>query len=158
MGKKPKGSSNKEAMSGSPSDSKHCSSLRANGLPCGGWAIRGGTTCFNHSPKLAKKMAKAAKKGSRHSALRRLQDNDVDLGIGELDYSSPAGLLKIMAALTGKVLAGKLDATRARNLVDMVGKILTGLRELGTGGEIGARLAALRIAITRLEENGGSGK
>lgn len=117
MTKRPKGSRGKRLQADSP----RCSSLRKDGKPCRGFAVSGTTTCLSHSPKYRKRLVAARKKGGRTrvSMLRQ-----ADLGIGELDWKTPEGLLAIMAGAAEQMMMGKLDPSRARTLADMATKIL----------------------------------
>jgi len=120
-----------------------CKATCLDGAPCKAAALPGQRTCLFHSPDAAALLADARKKGGLTRAAMLLP---VALGIGELDWQTPAGLVRIMAAAGEKMLAGQLDPARARALSEMAGRMLAAL----SGQVMEERLDALEERISRI--------
>ena len=125
-----------------------CSATCLDGQPCRSPAQPGKTCCMFHDPEAAPMLEEARRKGG---LTRAAMLGPVDLGIGELDWTTAAGLARIMAGAGEKMLAGQLDPSRARALSEMAGRMLAAL-----GGQVlDERLCAIESALEELEGAGG---
>ena len=122
-----------------------CQASCVDGSRCRAQALPGRRTCLFHSADAQAMLRDARRKGGLTRAAALLP---VDRGIGELDWSTPAGLVAIMGAAAEKMLGGQLDPSRARALGEMAGKMLAAL----SGQVMEARIGEVERLLREIEE------
>lgn len=130
------------------SGSTQCAEIKDDGERCKAWSIKGSDRCWSHAPELAKKRAKARRKGGRARS-----NGDVPAP-GRIDtvHDVLAGLDRVVQA------TWRQDNTAARTRA-LVGAYRAALKAIEVG-EIEERISALeRIVEERgLDRRGYAGR
>lgn len=110
-----------------------------DGLGCEGFAVAGSRYCFLHAPERAGEAAAARRKGgqARHGR-RGIMPDDVS----DLELSTPADVLRVLAAELEEVLSLEKSLSRART----VAQVCQVWASIWGGSEFERRLALLEGA------------
>lgn len=122
--------------------SKKCSSITANGEPCGAWSIREGTKCALHSDP-----ERAAKMGSRHGRKVVLP---ADTDARPMEPPKTAGAVRDAIALVmSDVRSHRLDTKIASTLGYLASVLLKSIEASDVEGRIAALESVLNTGRPR---------
>ena len=116
--------------------SARCSHARADGRPCGGFAVGGSRFCFAHDPDRATARDEARRRGGRAGRVTTLPESSVRV-------RSLGDVLSLVEESINDVRAGRVDV-RVANAVGYLANIAIRAIEQG---DLAERLAALEAVL-----------
>ena len=119
-----------------------CQAKRADGEPCGGFAIAGSDLCFAHDPGVSERRQDARRRGgvNAHSA--------ATLPYRRLRLRKPQDVLSLLREAAEAVRCGRLDV-RVANCLAYLRQVSLRAME---AGELDERVAALEEAAAKQQE------
>ena len=118
---------------GSPN---RCEATKANGEPCGAFAVRGSRFCFAHCPERAQERRAAQSRGGRARHRRVLQDGDQ---ADPVHLETVADVVAVLESALGELVSLEPSVAKARAVGYLCGQALAAFQV----GEIENRLAEL---------------
>jgi len=113
-----------------------CEAVKANGEPCGAFAVRGSRFCFAHCPERAQERRAAQSRGGRARHRRVLQDGD------RVHLETVADVVAVLESALGELVTLEPSVAKSRAVGYLCGQAVRAL-ELS---DIEARVAALEAA------------
>jgi hypothetical protein len=120
-------------------DAARCAEIRADGEPCGGFAIAGSRYCFAHDPAQAGKRDLARRRGGQAGRVVTL----ADVPTSRVRVRSIDDVLSLVEATINDVRTGQLDV-RVANAVGYLANVAIKAIEQS---DLAARLEALEAVL-----------
>ncbi len=133
---------------GAAYEPRRCVATKADGTPCGAWALTGSAYCYMHAPERAAERAIARARGGYARHGRKIREDPEDAA-AELTLEQPADALRIIAAAIRDCGRLELSIARARTLGYLAGMALKAFEIT----ELAARVESLEKILTQREGN-----